>query len=139
MARVEGMEALRAKLAAISTAARQGMAEAINAGADELVETAKAACPTDETLESHPGELRESIHKNDGAHELQVRVVADAQDAKGHYYGAHVELGHRTPDGGAVPAKPFFYPSWRLVKRRVKARIARAITRAAKGEVAGGG
>ena len=139
MASVEGMAAFRARLAAVSAAARGEMAAAIEEGADEFVAAARTACPTDSTLEAHPGELRESIHKKEGAHELQVRVVADAKDEKGHYYGAHVELGHRTPDGGAVPAKPFFYPSWRLVKPKVRARIARAIRSAAKGEVVGGG
>lgn len=100
---------------------------AIDKGADDFVDLARAACPTDPTLEDHPGQLRESIHKVDGSDPLQKRVVADARDAKGEYYGVHVEVGHRTPHGGHVPAHPFFYPAWRLVKREIKARIGSAV------------
>ena len=31
------------------------------------------------------------------------------------YYGGHVEFGHKTPDGGFYPARPYLRPALRLV------------------------
>ena len=38
-----------------------------------------------------------------------------------------------------TPAKPFFYPMYRLGKKRAKSRITRGVNRAAKKVAAGGG
>lgn len=133
MATVEGLAEFKGALKAIQRGCLEHLAKEVNAGADELVSTLKAVAPVSD-LEAHPGQLRESIHKKPGGRPLQVRVVADAQDAEGHYYGAHVEFGHRTPNGKHVPAHPFFYPAWRLTRAKIKARIQRAIRAVVKAE-----
>ena len=125
MATNEGIAAFRAAIEAIKEEARATMADAVERGADRLVSTAQLTCPVND-LEKHPGELRNSIKKIPGSHELMRRVTVDAQDEKGHYFAAHVEFGHMTK-GRHVAAHPFFYPAWRLVRSRVKGQIQRGI------------
>jgi HK97 gp10 family phage protein len=57
------------------------------------------------------------------------------------WYARLVEFGTSAHEAGGkfkgamhpgTSARPFFYPAWRANKRRAKARISRAITRAAK-------
>ena len=105
---------------------------ALDTGADQLVERIAHIAPVSE-LEAHPGELRASVHKEDGRHDLSVRVVEDAKDAHGRGYAAHVEYGHKTPDGSHVAAVPHFWPSVRVGKQRLIADIRAAIRKAAKG------
>lgn len=79
-----------------------------------------------------------------GQHELSARISAGNSKVR---YAHLVEFGtHAHIAGGkfagaeipAIPAQPFFYPGYRLGKKRAKSRIARAITRAAKKVAAGG-
>lgn len=138
MALVEGMAEFRARLASFSSAARTVMADAVHKGADEFAAAARAAAPVSE-LEAHPGDLRAGIQKHDGSNELKKVVSSDAKDEEGHYYAAHVELGHKARDGRPVPAQPSFLPAWRLTKKRIMSRIQRSIRAAAKAETDSGG
>jgi hypothetical protein len=133
---IEGLNDLKAMFDRIPARAMALMADAVDESADEFVSAVQQACPTSD-LEGHPGELRESIHKKPGDDALQKYVVADAKDAKGNYYGVHVETGHKTPDGKHVPAYPFWWPTWRLTRKRIRSRINRAFDAAMK-EIAGG-
>jgi len=112
------------------------IAPALDQGADEFVSLAQSVCP-DSELDEHPGQLRESIHKEDGSDPLKRKIVADAsrpgKDGEPNYYGVHVEVGHKTPDGKHVPPHPFWWPSWRLTKRAAKSRIYQAVLQATKG------
>ena len=95
-------------------------------GADTMVDAIKASAPVSE-LETHPGELRDSVHKIDGRHDLSILVVEDAKDAKGNAYPAHVEYGHKTKNGGHVAAQPHFWPAVRDGRRKLIASIRRAM------------
>ena len=106
--------------------------QALNDGAAQVVSDIRAVAPVS-TLEGRPGELRDSVHQEDGRHDLSVLVVEDARDAKGHAYPAHVEFGHKTPAGGHVPAQPHFWPAVRAGRRAIISKIRSSMRRAARG------
>jgi len=139
-AKVEGLERLKAKVAAMSPAIKAAIRAAIDKGADELVATMKAIAPVDSV---DGGELRDSIEKHDGRTELTVMVVAGGPTTtrkgkgKPYDYSRAVEFGHVAEDGSFVPPDPFFYTTYRARKRRIQNRIKRAISAAAKSAAAG--
>ena len=98
----------------------------LDRGADQMVDAIKAAAPVSE-LEAHPGDLRESVHKENGRHDLSILVVEDARDAKGDVYPAHVEYGHKTKSGGHVAAQPHFWPAVKAGRRKIISGIRRAM------------
>lgn len=127
MAKVE----LISRISALKAETRQEMASAIDKSADEFLSIVQPIIPVSD-LDATPGALRDSVHKEDGAHALAKIVVADAKDSKGREYGAHAELGHRTPGGGHVEGFHVWYPTFRLLRKRLLGRIKRGQTAAAK-------
>lgn len=165
--KITGLQALQSKLkrmpAEVRSAARQALAES----ADEIVATMKSLAPVSPTG-SHgwqPGMLRSSIQATfgDGSvpkyaafrarrgrrpiniNDPDLSVTITAGDSFVRY--AHlVEFGtrpHFQPKRGRMhpgtKAQPFFYPAYRAHRKRVKARITRAINRAVKRLAASGG
>ncbi len=128
---VSGLPELEALLNQIPDRIIAETQTALNEGADDLVGLIKAAAPVSE-LEGHPGELRDSVHKAEGHHALQVLVVEDAGLDRGDPYAAHVEYGHKAKNGAHVPAVPFFWPSVRVARRKLQNRIAAAVRRAVR-------
>ena len=114
---------LNARFAAVSQAARHAVTPALDKGADQLVAAAKHLAPTDD------GTLRDSIRKEDSEHPLERVVIAGGGDA---FYAVHVE--HGTVQ---AHAQPFFFPSYRLHKKQVQARIKRAVGKAIRDKWAG--
>jgi len=102
---------------------RDAIAE-LQASADQLVQQMKSAAPVGAT-----GNLRTSIRKEPGKNETTVRVMAGGvlttvQGRKYNYdYAMAVEFG--TQQAGA---HPFFYPSWRLRRKRIRSAMKRRIT-----------
>lgn len=131
MAKIEGLDALNRKLAALPVAVREEIAAALDEGADRMVGLAKSLAPVDE------GDLRASIRKEPGRHEL-ARVVR----AGGRLTTKPVRRGITAPavDYAVIdefgtkehPARPFFFPAWRALKKAVRARLSRAYRNAAK-------
>lgn len=101
--------------------------------ADDLVGFIQAGAPVSE-LEHHPGELRDSVRRVQGRHELQILVVEDAGLARGDPYAAHVEYGHRTRNGQHVPEQPHFWPAVRVARKVLVARIRKAVRKAVAGQ-----
>ena len=126
------------RIAALDPATIAAIQPALDQSADELVDSIKSIAPVSE-LEMHPGELRDSTHKEAGSTSLSVNVVVDAKDAKGHGFAPHVEFGHKTKDGKHVAAVPFFFPSVRVGKKKLSGRISRAMGVAIKQAAGGGG
>lgn len=116
--RVEGMDALKRRLAAFTAETKAEVRKALDASADEMVATARALAPVDE------GDLRASIRKADGDHELEVSVLAGDERA---FYARFVEFGR-----AGQPARPFFWPAYRALQKRIRSRISRATNAAAK-------
>ena len=111
------------KLRAVPVAARKAMRQQLRANAVELVATMKGFAPVED------GDLRESIdwHDTSDASRISVKVTAGSRKA---FYGVWVEFGH----GNAAP-RPFFWPAYRLKRRRFKSRISRAVKKAIAGAV----
>ncbi|MGE0845838.1 MAG: HK97-gp10 family putative phage morphogenesis protein [Flavobacteriaceae bacterium] len=137
MAKVQGLDRLRAKLKALPEAAKVGIRVAMEQGATEIVDLARSLCPVDR------GDLRDSIGwtwgdaprgamvlAQGGEGDLRVTVYAGNDEA---YYARWVEFGTQK-----MAAQPFFFPAYRALRKRVKGRISRATTKAAKKVAAGG-
>lgn len=151
--KIEGLDRLNRKLAALPGVAQKRIREAMEQGADEIVSMMKSLCPTDS------GDLRDSIAWTWGrapkgamtlakvtqtGTENTLTIYAGNSEA---WYSRFVEFGTAAHTAGgifagatipAIPASPFFFVSYRANRRRVKGRITRAINKAAK-EVAAGG
>lgn len=90
----------------------------LNQSADELVAFQKRLVPVDD------GDLRDSIQKRDGKHELSVEVFTEDFKARWQEFGTV-----------KMRAQPFFYPPYRASKRRIKSRTSRAVRKAVRANV----
>ena len=116
--KVAGLDRLNRQLARMPAAAKTELRKALDKSADEMVATARALAPVLE------GDLKASIDKTDGAHDLAV-VVRAGGGAAGL---AHIaEYGHPK----AKP-RPFFWPAYRALRKGIRSRLNRAVNTAAK-------
>lgn len=131
MTRWIGREKLRKRFLALPPLARQMVDDALRQGADEIVAMQKRLAPVDD------GDLRDAIHWE------WIKAPANAARAirirAGVKYAALVEYGtapHRVGGrfAGAMhpgsAARPFFYPAYRALRKRVKSRIRRSLRKA---------
>ena len=122
---VQGLDALKAKIAKIPQAARAELAKELDRSANDIASLARGLAPMDH------GALKNSIHVEPGRTELSRKVIAGDEIA---YYARWVEFGH-----GHAKARPFFFPAYRALRRAIKVRIGRAYTKAAKAVASSGG
>lgn len=147
-----GLDRLKRKLTKTIPAATQlRIKEAMEQSANEAVALMKSLAPKDS------GALADSIAWTWGdaprgsiaiatsrrqSNNMRITIYAGGGDA---YYARFVEFGTAPHVNGGLyagsqnpgsPAQPFFYPGWRVVRKRVKGRVTRAIRKAAK-EAAG--
>lgn len=101
----------------------------LNAQADSLVETIESVAPRGPT-----GNLVHSIKKIPGKKDTIVRIVAGGQltvrlgvSSKPYDYSRADEFGTQN-----MPAKPFFFPSYRLRKKKIISAMKRKITASIK-------
>lgn len=154
--RIKGVDQLKRKLRAMPQIARAEIHEALQQSAAEMTATARNFAPVDS------GALRNSIGYTFGEYKAEnanvrgvggggklndkdLTVTIHAGDARA-FYAAFVEFGtaahtNKGKFAGShnpgASARPFFFPAYRLVKRRVKSRISRATSKAAKKVAAG--
>lgn len=149
---VQGLDRLNRKLARLPVVAEKRIRAAMEKVAADIVAMARRLCPVDS------GALRDSIDWTwgktpkgairvaavNGTNGLTLTIYAGDREA---YYAAMVEFGTSAHEAGgrfkgamipAIPASPYFYVSYRALRRSAKSRISRSITAAAK-EVAAGG
>jgi len=131
MARIRNLDRLKAKLAAMPDRIKPPIRAALEKNADELIALQKRLVPVDE------GKLQASIRKEQGPFELSVRVKAGGaattkkirkdskKGAPDYDYANAVEFGTRKRK-----AKPFFFPAYRSLKKRMKGRVRRAASAA---------
>ena len=149
--KIERRDKMLAKLKALPAAVRSEIKQAMAQSADEIVAMQKRLVPV------RTGALRDSIKQTWGnkpglssaglagggaqAGDPDLTVWITAGGSREGWHARFVEFGTSAHVAGGkfagatipgAPAQPFFYPAWRANKRRVKARISRAITRAAK-------
>lgn len=146
---VKGLDQLKAKLAKLPLAAKLAATEALMQGANELADMQRRLVPVDD------GDLRASIvvtppgattppYSQPGgsrtAGPLEAIVTAGNTDVR---YAHLVEFGAAPHVAGGkfkgaqhpgMRAEPFFWPSYRALRRRIKSRTARAISKAIKDE-----
>ena len=140
--RIQGVDRLKRKLRALPDAAREEIAKAMEQSANEIVALMKSLVPVDTgdaqmsiswTWGDAPkgsmvlGKVRQG---GKGAGNLVITIFAGGGEA---FYARFLEFGTKS-----MPARPFFYPSWRALRRRVRGRTTRAINKSAKRIAAGG-
>lgn len=149
---IKGLAELQRKLDRLPQVAKARIREAMELGANQIVDLAKSLVPVD------TGSLRESIGWTYGrapkgaltlskvqsvGGDLTITIYAGNSDA---FWARWVEFGTSSHTAGgkfagatipAVAASPFFFVSYRSSRKRVKSRITRAINKAAKQVAAG--
>lgn len=131
--RIEGLDRLRRKLAAIPREVSADMRQAFAQNGDELTTMQKRMVPVDDR------DLQNSIQwafgDGDGSRVglkgqfgLSIVVMAGTDNDGNAQHARWVEFG--TSDG--KPAQPFFFPSYRLLKKRMSSRVVRAQNKAIK-------
>lgn len=151
-ATIKGLKSLQSKLDRLPIAVKQRIREAMEKGAGEIVVMARSLVPKDSGAllksigwtwgRAPKGAMAiASVETIDG--DLMITIYAGNNEA---FYARWVEFGTSAHLAGgmfagatipAIPASPFFYVSFRANRRRVKGRITRAITKAAKDVAAG--
>ncbi|WP_312857947.1 HK97 gp10 family phage protein [Mesorhizobium zhangyense] len=150
---VLGLSRLNRKLKKLPAAAEVAIKTAMEQGANEIVAMMKSLVAVDS------GELRDSIGWTWGDAPKYSQRIASVKSASGKltltiYAGnsrvryAHlVEFATKAHENGGLyagtqhpgtSAQPFFFVSYRALRRRTKSRITRAITKSAKAVAAGG-
>jgi len=128
MATVEGREALRRKLLALPDAVRREMKAALEKSAQELVGMQQRLAPV------RTGKLRDSIGYEIEEDGMKATISAGGGDA---FYARFVEFGTQAHEAGgerpgaeipAVPARAFFFPAYRALKKRIRSRSTRAVS-----------
>lgn len=120
--------------------ARKEISPAIDKGADELVLVQRTAAPKDtfrlvRSIRKEKGGTRIGSQLRGDAG-LAVAIVAggplttkEVRDGAGVSYDYALAAEFGTTD---VDAQPYFFSSYRLLKRRIKSRVTRATTKSAK-------
>lgn len=145
---IEGLDRLRRKLTkTLPEAAKAHIREALEQSANETVAAMKSLAPVDDgdlqmsiswTWGDTPKGFRAIATSKAKAGDMHITIFAGGGDA---YYARFIEFGtapHKNKGkfaGSQHPgtaAQPFFYPGWRLVSRRVKGRVTRAVNKAAR-------
>lgn len=122
-ARFKNVDRARRRLKAIPFKVKRELQAALDKSGEELAAAMRRAAPEDE------GDLIASIHyrKRDFLQQqdqLGGVIVAGDDDV---FYARMVEFG--TPQ---QVAQPFFYPTYRSFRRRIKSRRSRAVNKAIK-------
>ena len=125
-----GLSRLQRRMKAVPEKIRRAVRPAVEKSADEMVDMARRFAPVDD------GTLRASIKHHAGPHDLsrevraggetttrRVRAGADAT----YDYALAQEYGSANH-----PAQPFFWPAYRLIRKRIKSRIRRAVGKAVR-------
>lgn len=116
-AKVHGLKELRGQLLRkIPAAAQTAIQASLEKSAEEMAATARALAPV------RDGDLKASIKIAKG--DLTVRVSAGGNRA---WYAPLVEYGTKF-----MAARPFWWPSWRLMRRRIRSRTIRSINQELK-------
>ncbi len=142
---LSNLEKVKARLARIPANVKAAASEQLDANVEDLVSAMKRAAeasigagrdPHDEKL---TGELVAKIRAEPNPRrELSKTVICDPVDEKGHGYGPNREFGHMTPEGKQVPAYPFFFPTYRALKKPMRAKMMSVSRKAFKAEFSKG-
>ena len=113
------MSSLSSVFQDIGERATRAAKEALSDGANMIVDDAKSRCPV------RTGNLKDSIHKEVNRAGTRIKVVADATDDNGFYYGKIVEFSPKVN-------KPFLYPALDAARNTIRENIANAVRESLK-------
>lgn len=154
MTKILGLARLNKKLQKLPAAAEAAIKSAMEQGANEIVALMKSLVPVDS------GDLKDSIGWTFGERPKYSQAIASVKSADGKLvitiyagnskvrYSHLIEFGTAAHVNGGLyagtqhpgtKAQPFFFVSFRALRRRTKSRISRAITKSAKSVAAGKG
>lgn len=121
---------LRRRLKAIPVEVRKALKVQNAQNAADLVAVQKSFAAT--SFSDPTGKLQAGIRHQDVSASTRIsqKVSAGAKDEKGRDYAAWAEFGTSKND-----PSPFFWPAYRLMKRRMKSRMTRAAKKAVQGAV----
>lgn len=129
---LKNLARIKAKIDRLPLAAQKAMKETLKTEVDGLVAQMKANAPFDPNNAEHQ-HLRDSVHAYPNPKRaVGFIILADAKDASGKFIGSNIEAGHRTVDGGHVAGRPFFFPTWRALRKGIRSRVSRAAKRATR-------
>lgn len=136
--KIQGLASLQRKLAAIPNATKAEVKKVLEVSAAEMVALAKSLAAAN--VDS--GDLQLSIRQEPGANDLAIVVRAGGEmTTREVRAGSGVEYDYAfANEHGTVemPEQPFFWPSYRSVKKRAKSRASRAIRKGVRRAIAGG-
>lgn len=118
---IQNRERLGAKARALRDRVAASVTPAVIKAAELIITTQKRYVPVDD------GDLRDSIHwekAEDSGNATKLLIIAGGQPAP---HGRIIEFGSRRQ-----PAQPFFFPGYRVERRRAKAIIAKAVRAAVR-------
>ncbi|TCT12666.1 HK97 gp10 family phage protein [Tepidamorphus gemmatus] len=127
------LDRLSRRLEAIPKRVREAVQPALKASGDELVNRMRQLAPEDtgalrDPIEATPAGRTTPAYSQPGGSrvvpENSVVVTAGNSDVR---YPHLVEYGTAT-----APAQPFFWPAFRLTRKRIETRIKRAISKAVR-------
>lgn len=131
----DGLQRMRRRFALLPGLAKGGIRQSMMQGAEEVVTMQRRLAPKDD------GDLQESIIWRWGKSALELLQIRITAGSKNVWWAHLVEFGtaphvlggrfkgHQHP---GTPAQPYFYPAWRALKKRVRARVARAFRKAVR-------
>lgn len=122
VSKVVGLANLNRKIAAMPGAARAAIYRSLDKSADELLRSQKALAERNRSS----GKTIESLDKKLGDHPLQIKVFTD------HFAARWEEFGTVK-----TPPIPFFFPAYRILRKKIKSRTRSSISKAVR-EVARG-
>ena len=152
MTKILGLARLNKKLQKLPAPAGAAIRAAMEQGANEIVALMKSLVAVDS------GDLRDSIGWTWGERPKYSQAIATVKSSDGKLaltifagnskvrYAHLVEFATAAHENGGIyagtmhpgtKAQPFFFVSWRALRRRTKSRITRAITKSAKAVAAG--
>lgn len=133
--KIQNRDRLRRKILSLPAFVRQELGAALQKSGDEITSIQKTLAPEED------GTLKGTIRNTYDESDLRVTMTAGGPEttkpireglSADYDYALAQEFGTKE-----MPANPFFFPGYRLGKKRAKSRITRGINKAAKRVVQG--
>lgn len=147
MVKVKGWERLKRRLERIPKAVRKAAQPAVTAAAGDVAATIRILAPVDEgdlrdSVAVTPGGERTPAHSQPGGSVTvpENAALVTAGNSKVRYahlveYGSAAHIAGGIFKGAVIPAiepKPFFWPGFKLSRKRAARKIKRGITKAVR-------
>lgn len=148
---IQGLDRLQRKLKRLPVLAEQEIRKAMEAGAEEMATLAKSLAVSDRVRESigwtygdapKGAMVLGAVKSRSGS--IKITIYAGGGEAfmawweefgTSPHTNAGIFAGTQHP---GTKARPYFFVSYRALRRRIKSRITRSITKSAKRAAAGG-